>query len=101
MHRLKSLFYALLAFAAACTVTVGDGGAVLLHFPPLADLISHADLYASGLFVTVEIFSRLVPSAADNSILRFLASLADSVLPDRAAGGGHFKTSSLHHEPAA
>lgn len=92
MHRLKSFVLAFLAFAAACSVSVGDGGVVLLRLPALNTLLSHVDLYAGGLLVVVEIFSRVVPSAADSSLLRFLTSLADSVLPDRAKGGGSFTT---------
>jgi hypothetical protein len=99
MLRLKSYLYAILAFLAATSVSVGPGGAVLLRLPPLDTLISHIDLYASGLLACIEVFSRLVPTEANGSLLTFLARLADSLLPNRAHEGGRFETLSLHNGP--
>jgi hypothetical protein len=95
MHRLKSLFYALVTFLAATSVSVGPGGAVLLQLPSLANLIAHPDLYAGGLLTAIEIFSRVVPSSADNSLLTFLARIADSCLPNRSHDGGRFISRTL------
>lgn len=97
MSRLKPAFYAVLAFLAAISVKVGAGGVVLLQFPALANLIDHADLYAAGLLVLVEIFGRVVPTAKDSSLLNLLAQLADAVLANRAAHGGRFQTSTFHN----
>jgi hypothetical protein len=88
MARLKALLYALLAFFAATSFSVGEGGAILLRLPPLDTLISHVDLYASGLVVAVEFFSRVVPSTAHNSFLTGLVQVANALIPDRAHGGG-------------
>ena len=95
MQLLKTILYALAAFLAACSVNVGAGGAVLIQLPPPADFISHPDLYAAGLLVLVEIFSRLLPSSANYSPLAFLARLADSVLKNRADSGGIFSTETV------
>lgn len=102
MHQLKSLFYALLAFLAASSVGLGDGGAVVLRLPPIESLCSHADLYAAGLLVLVEVFSRLTPSPANNTISAFLARLLDFLLPNRAEGGRRFTLQSVEqYGPAA
>ena len=90
MHLLKSLFYALVAFLAASSVSIGPGGAVLLQLPPIQSICSHPDQYAAGLLALVEVFSRLSPSPADHSPLSFLARLADSLLKNRAEHGGYF-----------
>jgi hypothetical protein len=94
--RLKTATYALLAFLAAISVKIGDGGVIILQLPPLADLIAHIDLYASGLLVLVEVFGRLVPTAKDSSLLNLLVRLADSVLANRATDGGRFVTTPYH-----
>ena len=102
MQLLKSFFCALLAFTAACSVAVGEGGAVLIQLPPLAAFMSHLDLYAAGLLVLVEVFTRVFPSPENTSLLAFLARLADSVLKNRAAGGGQWVTqTNLQHGPTS
>lgn len=90
MHLLKSLFYALAAFLAASSVHIGDGGTLVLQLPAISGLISHLDLYASGLLVLVEVFSRLTPSPTNTALSSFLARLLDLVLENRATGGGRF-----------
>lgn len=90
MQFLKPLFYALLTFAAACSVSIGPGGALLVGLPPLDGIIAHADLYGAGLLVVIELFGRLVPASADSSLLALLTRLADSLVTNRATGGGHF-----------
>lgn len=96
MHLLKSLFYALAAFLAACSVGIGEGGAVLIQLPPLASFLSHPDLYAAGLLVLVEIFTRLTPSPTGHAALSsFLIRLLDSLIPNRAAGGGRFTSENV------
>ena len=100
MHQLKTALYAVLAFAAATSISIGNGGALLIQLPPVASLVSHPDLYAAGLLVLVEIFGRLTPSPANSTISGLLARLLDAVLPNRATDGGRFTTQSvLTHGP--
>lgn len=95
MHLLKSLLYAVLAFLAAVSVGIGEGGAVLLQFPPLPALVNHLDLYAAGLLVLVEVFGRLAPSPANTTLLALLTRLLDVLLPNRATGGGRFTSQTV------
>ena len=101
MHQLKTLLYALVAFFAAASLTVGEGGALLVQLPPLASFLHHPDLYAAGLLVLVEVFGRLAPSPANTTISAFLARLLDSILPNRAEDGGRFTLQTVAtHGPA-
>lgn len=95
MHLLKSLLCAVLAFIAACSVGVDEGGHVLVQLPALTSLVSHPDLYAAGLLLLVEVFTRVFPSPENNSFLSSLVRLADQLLLNRAAGGGHWATKSI------
>lgn len=101
MHLLKSLFYALAAFLAACSVHFGEGGAVLIQLPPLSVWLSHPDLYAAGLLTLVEVFSRLTPTPNNIAFSSFLTRLLDSVLANRSDCGGRFTTHSVLNAPAA
>lgn len=95
MHQLKTLLYAVVAFLAATSISIGAGGALLIQLPALSSLASHPDLYAAGLLVLVEVFGRLTPSPANQTISGFLTRLLDAVLPNRATDGGRFITSSV------
>jgi hypothetical protein len=86
----RSLLGPLLAFAAAIVVSRNPDGAIVLRLPPIEHFIAHADLYASGLALAIEVGLRLAPSSRDRSMLTAAARLVNFLFPNRAAGGGTY-----------
>ena len=86
----RTLIPCVLGFLATCSLTVAADGSILFRLPPLGSLVAHLDQYILGVLLVIEWTLRTTPSSRDRSLLNAAARFLNALVPNRAAGGGHY-----------